>query len=157
MPHIHIKTVIEAPIERCFDLMRSVEVHTETMNNYDEEAVKGRTSGLFETGDTVVWKARHFGFYQRLQVRIVQCDFPSYFLDEQVSGTFKSFRHEHRLFNEDGVTVMLDDFVYRAPLGPIGKLADLLFLEKYMQDLLESRADIIKRIAESAEWRNYLS
>jgi hypothetical protein len=39
-------------------------------------------------------------------------------------------------------------FDYVAPLGVLGKLADRLFLERYMRRLLEERNAVIKRMAE---------
>ena len=40
------------------------------------------------------------------------------------------------------------DFVYRSPLGILGKIADRLFLEKYMTRFIAERAMALKRIAE---------
>jgi hypothetical protein len=41
-----------------------------------------------------------------------------------------------------------DVFDYVALLGVLGKLADRLFLERYMRRLLEERNAVIKRMAE---------
>ena len=50
-----------------------------------------------------------------------------------------------------GVTVMTDVFDYDAPLGLLGKLVDVLFLERYMRKLLQKRASVIKAAAEAGE------
>jgi len=39
LPTISIETIIAAPIERCFDLARSVEAHVETSHFTDERVV----------------------------------------------------------------------------------------------------------------------
>ena len=39
---------------------------------------------LFEAGDTVTWEARHFWIRQRLTSRILECDRPRTFVDQQV-------------------------------------------------------------------------
>lgn len=44
---------------------------------------------------------------------------------------------------------MTDRFDYKSPLGFLGRLADLLFLEKYMTRLLIKRNKTIKELAES--------
>ena len=56
-------TRIAAPIERCFDLSRSVEVHLAGNVHCGETAVAlgGVTAGLIELGQCVTWRARHFG------------------------------------------------------------------------------------------------
>ena len=56
-------TIIEAPIERCFDLSRSVEVHLLSNVHSGEQAlaVGGVTSGLVGLSEEVTWRAKHFG------------------------------------------------------------------------------------------------
>ena len=71
MPVIQLTTSIAAPIERVFDLARSVELHTDSTSSTGERAVAGVTSGLIRFGDEVTWRARHFGVWQSLTVRIM--------------------------------------------------------------------------------------
>jgi len=44
---------------------------------------------------------------------------------------------------------MLDTFRYTAPVGPLGRLADRLFLKSYMRRLLRERNWYLKRVAET--------
>ncbi|WP_425310977.1 hypothetical protein [Fictibacillus nanhaiensis] len=46
---------------------------------------------------------------------------------------------------------MTDQFDYKSPFGMIGRLADRLFLEKYMTDFIVRRAKALKEIAENNE------
>jgi hypothetical protein len=50
---------IQAPIERCFDLARSVQVHLAGNVHWGEQAVAsaGVTSGLIGLGQQVTWRA----------------------------------------------------------------------------------------------------
>ena len=48
---------------------------------------------------------------------------------------------------------MLDTFDYTSPLGPLGRLADILFLRQYMSRLLRRRNAYLKSEAESASAR----
>ncbi|RED52621.1 hypothetical protein [Cohnella lupini] len=66
MPTIQISLFIKAPIQVCFDLSRSIDLHMESISHTNERAVKGRTSGLIELGETVTWEATHFGIRQQL-------------------------------------------------------------------------------------------
>jgi len=76
-------------------------------------------------------------------------EYPNYFVDEMVSGAFKSFKHEH-LFEQKGEgTLMADIFNYTSPMGMLGKVADRLFLKKYMVNLLLIRNKVIKEHAET--------
>jgi ligand-binding SRPBCC domain-containing protein len=46
-------------------------------------------------GDQVTWEARQLGKMRRLTTRITAFDRPHRFVDEMVTGSFKSFRHDH--------------------------------------------------------------
>ncbi len=153
MPTINLQTIIAAPIERCFDLSRSVDLHMGSMSRTGEQAVAGVTSGLMGPGDEVTWEARHLGVRWRLTSRITVADYQQshHFVDEQVRGPFAGFRHLHTFesLKDGAATLMTDAFSYAAPLGPIGRLADRLFLERYMRRLLEERNRYLKAVAES--------
>ena len=150
MPSITIETLINAPINRCFDLSRSIDLHTDSMKHTGEKAIAGRTSGLIGLGESVTWEAKHFGIRQHLTSKITEFDYPNYFVDEQVSGAFKSIRHEHCFEARGGQTLMTDIFTFESPLGWLGRLANVLFLKSYMKILLLKRNEIIKQTAESS-------
>ncbi|MGB4773186.1 MAG: hypothetical protein WBP58_17110 [Chitinophagaceae bacterium] len=73
-----------------------------------------------------------------------------------VKGAFASFTHDHYFHRKGDKTLMEDVFTFSAPLGPLGLLAEWLFLEKYMQRLLIKRNAVIKELAESGEWKQIL-
>lgn len=60
-----------------------------------EKAISGRTSGMLEDGETVTFEATHFCVRQTHTSIISEFKRPYRFVDEMVSGTFKSMRHEH--------------------------------------------------------------
>ncbi len=145
MPKIILRTDIYAPIEKVFDLSRSIDFHQTSMSHTNEKAIAGRTTGLIELGETVTWRARHFGLYLTLTSRITAMDPPHSFVDEQVKGPFASFSHQHLFEEVYGGTHLQDVFEYRSPLGCLGRLADTLFLKGYMENLLRRRNDALKR------------
>ena len=148
MPKIELTTPINAPIETVFDLARSIDMHIESTKQTGEQAVAGKTSGLIELGETVKWRAKHFGIWQNLTSKITEFDYPNFFADEMVQGAFKSFRHEHHFIKVDDHTLMKDVFVFESPLGILGRLFNWLVLTKYITKLLEERNRVIKEVAE---------
>lgn len=157
MPLIELETEIGAPVDRVFDLARSIDAHIQSTSSTGEKAIAGCTTGLIGMGDTVTWEARHFGIRQRLTVRITAFDRPQMFSDEMVSGAFRSMRHTHR-FRTDGFgTAMSDEFEFTSPLGILGKIAERAFLTRYMTSFLETRNRALKRMAESDEWERFLA
>ncbi len=152
MPTIHLETFINAPTELCFDLARSVEVHTASTAATGERAVAGVTSGLMSLGDEVTWEAKHLGIRQHLTSKIVAFDRPRMFIDEMQRGAFKRFHHEH-LFEptQEGGTLMVDELHFVSPLGVLGRAVDALFLQSYLTRLLKARNLYIKK---KAEWQS---
>lgn len=157
MPKIELETFINAPLDRCFNLSRSIDLHKNSLSHTKEEAIGGVVSGLIDAGDHVCWKANHFGLSLQLCSLITVCKKPSHFADEMKSGPFHSFRHDHFFDEANGLTIMKDTFVYKSPLGVLGRLADRLFLKKYMTKLLITRNEHLKAVAESDQWKNLLS
>lgn len=149
MTVIELTTDIAAPIERVFDLARDLDLHARSMAHTGERAVAGRTSGLIDVGDTVTWRARHFGLWWSLTSRITAVDAPIRFEDVQERGPFAWFRHEHRFEPAGSGTRMHDRWEHRSPFGPIGRLVDGLVLGRYMRSLLITRNDALKRAAEA--------
>ncbi len=147
MTQIELSTQINAPISRCFDLARSIDLHMESTKQTGEKAIAGRTSGLIRLGETVTWRAKHFGIWQTLTSKITQFDYPNSFTDEMVDGAFKRFRHEHLFYAVNDQTLMKDIFLFESPFGQLGEWANFLFLGRYMNDLLEKRNSVIKAAA----------
>ena len=156
MPKIFLQTKIKSNKQIVFDLSRSIDLHKITTQHTNEDAIAGRTSGLIELNETVTWRAKHYGFYQRLTSKITAFESPNSFVDEMEKGAFKSFKHEHIFSETPYGTLMTDIFEYESPLGIFGRLADQLFLQKYMTNLLSKRNQIIKEFAETDKWKMIL-
>ncbi|MEH6536022.1 MAG: SRPBCC family protein [Psychroserpens sp.] len=148
MPLIEIKTRINADLQTCFDLSRNIDFHKASLEHSNEKAIAGKTSGLIELGEWVTWEAKHFGFTQQLTSKITQFDSPNYFVDEMVSGAFKSFKHEHVFSSKENKTLMIDRFHFQSPYGIFGRVANVLFLKRYMTNLLSTRNAFLKQKAE---------
>lgn len=156
MPKIYLQTQIKADITIVFDLARSIDLHKISTAHTKEEAIAGTMSGLISLHETVTWRAKHLGVWQELTSKITGFESPIYFADEMLEGAFKRFKHEHFFEENDGITLMKDTFDYDAPFGIIGKLADVLFLKRYMTALLIKRNNSIKSFAESNRWKEVL-
>lgn len=156
MPTIHLRTLINAKIDIVFDLSRSVDLHKISTEQTNEEAIAGVTSGLIGENESVTWRAKHFGFYQKLTSKIIEFNRPYSFTDEMQKGIFKSFKHQHLFKVINDKTEMIDTFTYESPFGIFGQFADKLFLKKYMEKFLMVRNETIKEFAESDKWKEVL-
>ncbi|WHX40400.1 SRPBCC family protein [Mesobacillus sp. AQ2] len=151
MPTIKHEILIKAPIEICFDLARNVDIHMVTASKTFEKAIGGVTNGLLEEGDMVTWEAVHFKIRQRLTAQVTKMTKPYEFVDVMVKGAFHSFTHTHQFSETEKGTLMVDIFQYKSPLGLLGRLADNIFLEKYMYEFIRIRGISLKKIAEAEQ------
>src|SRR5262245_8946991 len=156
MARIELSLLVAAPPSRCFDLARSIEAHVRSTTATGERALGVRTAGLLDLGDEVTWRARHLGVWQELTSRITLFERPRHFRDSMVRGAFARFDHDHYFEPANGNTLLRDDFDYRAPLGPLGWLAERLFLTAYMRRLLFARMRELKVLAESDAWVRFV-
>ena len=118
---------------------RSLDIglHVASMARSREQAVAGVTEGHIGLGESVTWRARHFGVWFTMTSRITEYQAPYRFVDEQVSGPFKVFRHEHR-FEESALgTRMIDTITVASPV--FGVIAERLVLVPYLRRLIAAR------------------
>jgi ligand-binding SRPBCC domain-containing protein len=159
MIHFEEITLIDAPIERVFDLSRSIEVHL-LANVHENEralAIGGVTTGLTGLGEQVTWRAKHFGLWHDLTSKATVVKPPTYFQVTMVEGIFRFMQADH-LFRSlpSGATELRDTFAIAAPLPILGPIAETLFLRRYMIALNRERNAVIKQLAESDDWQRYL-
>ena len=149
MATIYLTTFIEAPVQTCFDLARNIEAHQLSASRTKEKAIAGRTSGLFEEGDVITWQANHFGFKQKLTVKVTKMEPFVYFEDKMIKGVFSSMKHKHSFEALKKGTNMADEFTFKAPLGIFGSIVEKLFLKRYITKFLKKRNRILKSLAEA--------
>lgn len=113
------------------------------MSKSAETAIAGITSGAIALGESVTWRARHFGVWFTMTSKITALNTPTRFVDEQQNGPFKRFRHEHLFHGGPGGCQMTDILDVTAPLGPLGWLAERLFLRRYLRRLIEIRNEFL--------------
>jgi ligand-binding SRPBCC domain-containing protein len=73
-----------------------------------------------------------------------------------VKGAFRRMTHDHDFTDQPQGTLMTDRFDFASPFGPLGAMVDRVFLAGYLRRFIVQRNAILKRVAESEEWRRYL-
>ena len=148
MKTIRLETRINAPVERCFKLSLSVDLHVPPKRR------ERSTRTLLGLGDTITWASRHFGIRSRYTTLIDRCRPHMYFRDVMVKGVFRSFEHEHHFAAINEGTRMRDELRFSAP-GPLAWAIEPI-LRRHLIKLLKRRNSIIKQAAQSAAWHRYL-
>jgi ligand-binding SRPBCC domain-containing protein len=150
---IHIK----APLDRCFLLSTSLAlVEMELGMRPVAKGGATRTAGLVVGGDRIRWEGWQLGMPQVHVSLISEYEPYRFFQDTMIAGRFKSFRHDHE-FTEIGGQVLLKDTIrFSMPLGVAGRLVGKYLMIPHIRGLMARRFQLLQRIAESEEWRNYL-
>jgi ligand-binding SRPBCC domain-containing protein len=156
MSKIHLTTFIAAPIERVFNLSRSINLHKISTAKTKEDAIAGVTTGLINLDETVTWQAKHLFKTRQHTSKITAMETPVSFVDEMIKGDFKSFRHQHFFKTVDNGTIMIDILEFESPYGTIGKIFNAVYLKKYLEKILIKRNAVIKEYAETTKWKAIL-
>lgn len=156
MPHIHLTTFIAAPVERVFDLSRSINLHQVSTASTNEKAIAGVMNGLISLGETVTWEAKHLFKKRQFTSKITSMECPGSFTDEMIQGDFTSFYHEHHFKAVHNGTILIDKINFETPYGMIGKIANSIFLRSYLEKFLVKRNAVIKEYAETQKWKAVL-
>ncbi|WP_243062283.1 SRPBCC family protein [Humibacter sp. RRB41] len=133
-----------------FEVSLDIDAHVGSMRQSKERAVDGVRSGQIGLGQTVTWRARHFGVWFTMTSKITELERPARFVDQQVVGPFKSFRHEHVFEEVDGLARMTDTITLASPV--FGRVVELLVLVPYLRKLIQQRNQHLLGLLESTPW-----
>ena len=144
-----VTTRIAATPGVVFALALDMEQHAASLARSDESAVTSHGRAALGLGDRVTFTARHLGRRWTMTSQVTVYEPPRRFVDEQVRGPFRQLVHEHLFLPESGGTRMVDRVSFAAPLGVVGRAAELLGLTRYFERLIRERGAYIKHQAES--------
>lgn len=77
---------------------------------------------------------------------ITQIEKHKYFIDEQRSGPYKIWHHEHHFKEIDGGVEMTDIVYYKVPLGFLGHWLEKLFINKKVKSIFDYRTEVLRKI-----------
>ena len=69
-----------------------------------------------------------------------------YFVDEQRFGPYSLWHHQHHFLPVDGGVEMTDIVHYKIPFGPLGDLANWLFVQKKLKGIFDHRYNAVEKL-----------
>lgn len=72
---------------------------------------------------------------------ITHVDYHRFFVDDQRSGPYKIWHHQHHFRSIPGGVEMLDWVHYELPMGWLGRLAHFLFVKKQLEGIFDYRRE----------------
>ncbi len=87
-----------------------------------------------------------FGIRMNWLTEITYIEPYKYFVDEQRSGPFAFWHHQHHFRITDLGVEMIDILNYAVPLGPVGRIANSLIVKKRILEIFSFRHGKIQEI-----------
>jgi hypothetical protein len=103
-------------------------------------------SGELRTGALIKYRLRWHGLPMRWTSEIEAWDPPYRFIDNQISGPYALWHHEHRLSPKDGGTLITDEVTYALPLGSLGRLVHRLRVRKDVEGIFDYREQRMREL-----------
>jgi ligand-binding SRPBCC domain-containing protein len=78
--------------------------------------------------------------------KISEVEKPVYFIDEQLSGPYSIWHHQHHFRETRGGIEMTDIVNYQLPLGILGNIAHQIAIKKKVEKIFEYREHKLKEL-----------
>lgn len=145
MHHFHSEQWLDRPIDQVFAFFSDA-------NNL--EAVTPRqlkfrilTAGpvRMEAGARIDYRLTLHGVPLHWATLIERWEPPHEFVDVQLRGPYRAWRHTHRFQEEGRGTRIIDDVDYELPLGPLGRVVNALWARREVAKIFSYRTEVIAR------------
>ena len=149
---VHIK----APIERCFLLSTNQELARRTLGLRVARRRPSRCSGLIMEGERFARRNWWLGLPHTHESVVSRCEPPSYLQDTMVRGRFRRLQHEHQFIEIEGHVLLTATVRFSLPMGRAGRWIGRRLTVPRVSAMLRSRLELLRKVAETDEWKRYL-
>ena len=138
------ETFIERPVEEVFAFFSRAENLQDLTPPWLKFRILTPSPIEMRRGATIAYQLRVHGIRLNWLTAIAIWNPPTEFVDIQVKGPYKLWRHTHRFDRVDGGTRMVDTVEYELPFGPVGRLAHTIQVARDLGRIFDYRADRIR-------------
>lgn len=148
MARFEDRVELDHPLDAVFDFFSITRNH-EKMSAGQLGLVFTDAPERFEQGARLEFQIQGLGQIQKAIHQIVEFERPHRYLEEQIKGPMKAWRHEHLFVVENGRTVVIDQIDFEPPGGLLGFLATESRILESLEEGFYSRNQTLKRLLES--------
>ena len=136
------RTWLEAPIETVYDYFskpQNLGAMTPMTMAFDIQ-----TEGAIpmEPGTIIDYEIRLGPVPMKWRTRIDEVVPMERFVDTQLKGPYATWYHEHHFEAHGERTCMVDRVHFAAPMGPLGRIAERVFIEPQLREIFGYRAQL---------------
>lgn len=102
----------------------------------------------FECGSLIEYRLRLLRIPFRWRTRIETVEPGHSFSDVQLSGPYARWHHLHEFREAPGGTLVVDQVEYELPYGPLGRLAQKIFVRRVLDRIFDYRRGRIRELLE---------
>ena len=100
-------------------------------------------------GARIEYTLRLYGAPVRWRTLITRWEPGACFVDVQEFGPYALWRHTHEFESRGRSTLMRDTVEYMEPLGPLGRMAHVMFVKRALERIFDFRRDATARLLPS--------
>ena len=118
-----------------------------TPEDVEFKIISGKSDNFYE-GKIISYKIKPFKLVTLNWItEISQVKEGSYFIDNQISGPYKMWHHEHHFkSNNDGTTEIIDKVKYKVPFYILGRISHKIFIKRKLINIFNFRQKKIKEL-----------
>ena len=140
--------IVESTINEIWSFFSSPEnLDKLTPSNMGFEILTPRPLPPMFKGQIIEYKVRpvlNIPMYWKTEITEVKDQ--EYFVDEQLKGPYKLWRHKHLFEKHENGVLMTDELEYALPLGPLGSIARTLYVKKRLTEIFDYRFKMVDKL-----------
>ncbi|MGC6416412.1 MAG: SRPBCC family protein [Bradymonadia bacterium] len=137
---------IPQPLDRVWDFFSNAENLERLTPGFLNFSILTPTPITMYAGTLIDYRIKLFGVPMKWRTEIKQWEPGANFVDQQLSGPYRLWHHQHTFEAVDGGTKMVDRVDYALPLGFLGRLAHVLFVKRTLARIFRYRYEAVDSI-----------
>ena len=145
---LYAKQTVDKEIDFLWDFFsKPSNLNKLTPDDVQFNIISGKSDDFYE-GKIISYKIKPFKLVTLNWItEISQVKEGSYFIDNQISGPYKMWHHEHHFkSNNDGTTEIIDKVKYKVPFYILGRISHKIFIKRKLINIFNFRQKKINEL-----------
>jgi len=147
LTQLHFEQKINTDLSNLWEFISSPKNLSKITPNYMDFNIKSKVPEQMYEGLIISYTVKPIlGIKLNWVTEITHIKDKNYFVDEQRSGPYKMWHHEHILEETNDGIIMKDIISYIPPYGFIGLILNKLFIKKQVREIFQYRTKVLDNI-----------